>query len=161
MKRKGLKVLAGTAAGVALIATLGATTAFGAPGTVSGSRYVDANADGVCDWFGSQAGALASTATGAASTALSQLGSATDGAASTAAATAGARQIAQARACGLCGGAYVDADGDGVCDNCPQDGTRPQDGTGYHHGWTDGSQGGAGNGCGTGAGAHHGRGCRW
>jgi hypothetical protein len=35
---------------------------------------------------------------------------------------------------GTPGANFVDADGDGVCDNCLNDGTHPQDGTGLQMG---------------------------
>lgn len=163
--RRGLKVLAGTAVSVALVATLGATSAFGVSGVCGagtnacgGRYYTDANADDVCDWLGTATGSLASTVNTAVANAQTR---------GTQASAQTTNQAASVQPCGQCGANYVDANGDGVCDNCPNGGVRPQDGTGYHHGWSDNTASDTGAGSSTGAGAgwgahsgqgHHGAG---
>ncbi len=44
------------------------------------------------------------------------------------------RNAADADDRGICGAAFADANGDGICDNCPNGGIRPQDGTGRRAG---------------------------
>lgn len=44
------------------------------------------------------------------------------------------RNAADADDRGICGAAFADANGDGICDNCPNGGVCPQDGTGRRAG---------------------------
>ncbi len=103
---------------VALVLSIGATSAFAASDT-RGVNFVDANSDGVCD----VCGGVDADGNGICDSCPNGGVRPQDGSGR----RAGRGNAGQ-------GAGFVDADGDGICDNCLNGGVRAQDGTGAQRG---------------------------